>query len=108
MKPIQNRLCLWALLGGLLCTTVSSLQAADPPTTQHRRPSLTFFRPPMTADAATYESRKDHKEYDFHYDIRYPGRLRSDVGRDKVSEKNAQNLKAYNRRVVVHSYPWII
>ena len=30
------------------------------------------------AGAAEYESRKDHKEYDFHYDIRYPGRLRSD------------------------------
>ena len=28
------------------------------------------------AGAAEYESRKDHKEYDFHYDIRYPGRLR--------------------------------
>ena len=28
------------------------------------------------AMAAEQESRKDHKEYDFHYDIRYPGRLR--------------------------------
>jgi len=37
-----------------------------------------------TAGAVEYESRRDHKEYDFHYDIRYPGRLRSDVGRDRV------------------------
>ena len=50
--------------------------------------------------AAEYESRKDHKEYDFHYDIRYPGRLRSDVGRDKVTQKKAKDLKGYHRRVV--------
>ena len=31
---------------------------------------------PLAVDAAETESRKDHKEYDFHYDIRYPGRLR--------------------------------
>ncbi len=54
----------------------------------------------LPAMAAEYESRKDHKEYDFHYDIRYPGRLRSDVGRDKVSQLNSKDLKAYNRRVV--------
>jgi hypothetical protein len=52
------------------------------------------------AGAVEYESRRDHKEYDFHYDIRYPGRLRSDVGRDKVMEKNSKDLKSYNRRVV--------
>ena len=52
------------------------------------------------AGAAEYESRKDHKEYDFHYDIRYPGRLRSDVGRDKVTQEDAKDLKAYHRRVV--------
>ena len=37
--------------------------------------------------AAEHESRKDHQEYDFHYDIRYPARLRSDVGRDKVTQR---------------------
>ena len=52
------------------------------------------------AGAAEYESRKDHKEYDFHYDIRYPGRLRSDVGRDKVTQKKARDLKGYHRREV--------
>ena len=52
------------------------------------------------AGAAEYESRKDHKDYDFHYDIRYPGRLRSDVGRDKVKQKKAKDLKGYHRRVV--------
>ncbi|MBT7065321.1 MAG: hypothetical protein HN919_03385, partial [Verrucomicrobia bacterium] len=50
--------------------------------------------------AAEYESRKEHKEYDFHYDIRYPGRLRSDVGRDKVTQKKAKDLKGYHRRTV--------
>ena len=54
----------------------------------------------LPAMAAETESRKDHKEYDFHYDIRYPGRLRSDVGRDKVSQKKAKDLKGYHRRVV--------
>ena len=47
---------------------------------------------PATAE---YESRKDHKEYDFHDDIRYPGRLRSDVGRDKVTQQKAKDLKGY-------------
>ena len=46
------------------------------------------------------ESRRDHKQYDFHYDVRYPGQLRHDVGLDKVSESNADDLKAYNRRAV--------
>jgi hypothetical protein len=50
--------------------------------------------------AVETESRKDHKVYDFHYDIRYPGRLRSDVGRDRVREENADDLTAYNRRIV--------
>ena len=54
----------------------------------------------LPAMAAETESRKDHKEYDFHYDIRYPGRLRSDVGRDKVTQKKAKDLKGYHRRVV--------
>ena len=54
----------------------------------------------LPAMAAEHESRKDHKEYDFHYDIRYPGRLRSDVGRDKGSQLNPKDLKAYHRRVV--------
>ena len=49
--------------------------------------------------AAEYESRKDHKEYDFHYDIRYPGRLRSDTSYDKVTEKKG-DIKEYKRRVV--------
>ena len=52
----------------------------------------------MSADSG--ESRRSHKEYDFHYDIRYPGRLRSDVGGDKVSQKKAKDLKGYHRRVV--------
>ncbi len=54
----------------------------------------------LATAVAEYESRQDHKEYDFHYDIRYPGRLRSDVGRDKVTQKNAEDLKGYHRRVV--------
>ena len=53
-----------------------------------------------TAGAVEYESRRDHKEYDFHYDIRYPGRLRSDVGRDRVSQKKPDDLKGYHRRTV--------
>jgi hypothetical protein len=32
---------------------------------------------------AVAESRRDHKQYDFHYDVRYPGQLRSDVGLDE-------------------------
>ena len=54
----------------------------------------------LPAIAAEHESRKDHQEYDFHYDIRYPARLRSDVGRDKVTQEDAKDLKAYHRRVV--------
>ena len=49
---------------------------------------------------ADAESRRDHNEYDFHYDVRYPGQLRSDVGVDTVSEDNAADLKSYNRRTV--------
>jgi len=49
---------------------------------------------------ADAESRRDHKQYDFHYDVRYPGQLRSDVGLDKVTEDNAGDLKSYNRRTV--------
>ncbi|MHC4248460.1 MAG: LamG domain-containing protein, partial [Planctomycetota bacterium] len=44
--------------------------------------------------------RRNHEVYDLHYDIRYPGRLRADVSRDKVTEANAGGLKTYNRRVV--------
>ena len=54
----------------------------------------------LPAMAAEYESRKDHKEYDFHYDIRYPGRLRSDVGLDTVKQKKPDDLKGYHRRTV--------
>ncbi|MBT7068510.1 MAG: hypothetical protein HN919_19605 [Verrucomicrobia bacterium] len=46
------------------------------------------------------ESRRDHRQYDFHYDVRYPGQLRSDVSLDTVSEENAADLKSYNRRTV--------
>ncbi|MHC4504076.1 MAG: LamG domain-containing protein, partial [Planctomycetota bacterium] len=54
----------------------------------------------LRAGAAETGSRKDHEVYDFHYDIRYPGRLRADVGRDKVTDPNAGDLKTYGRRLV--------
>ena len=62
--------------------------------------SIAFFLLLIAGGAADAESRKDHKEYDFHYDVRYPGQLRSDVGLDKVVEANAADLKSYNRRTV--------
>ena len=37
--------------------------------------------------------------FDFHYDIRYPGHLRSDTSYDKVTEE-AGDIKDYTRRVV--------
>ncbi|MDE0838656.1 MAG: DUF6055 domain-containing protein, partial [Kiritimatiellae bacterium] len=49
---------------------------------------------------ADAESRRDHEAYDFHYDVRYPGQLRSDVGLDTVTEANADDLRSYNRRTV--------
>jgi len=46
------------------------------------------------------ESRKDHPTYDFHYDARYPGYRRSDVGLDKVRQEGHGDLKTYNLRTV--------
>jgi hypothetical protein len=62
--------------------------------------AIAFSMLMMTANLAEAGSRRDHKVYDLHYDVRYPGELRSDVGRDKVSEDNADDLKSYNRRTV--------
>jgi len=45
------------------------------------------------------ECRDRHAPYDFHYDIRYPGRLRRDTSYDKVKEERG-DIKQYSRRVV--------
>lgn len=46
------------------------------------------------------ESRLDHATYDFHYDARYPGYRRGDVGLPKVTQEGAGDLTAYHARKV--------
>jgi hypothetical protein len=78
-------------MGSVLLSVVflSCLASCEPV-----KPSATL------APGVETESRQDHTEYDFHYDIRYPGRLRSDVGLDTVVQEDPDDLKGYHRRTV--------